>query len=1219
MFGLGDLLLVQDKYNISLVGSANLTVHTVAEKVKEYGFDQHDEDDHITYLESSTKIVCSNQSGFAFANIAYLVLSNLSIVSCGQYNQVTSFTAAVHLVSVLHLSMDGVSIQNSTGYGLVGVSVLGYSKITRSSFIANNQYVKDILQKMTVPGLSCSNENYSYNNTVYMNNGSVQCQSVSGGNVLLQYLTIQNPPKLHLANLLFTLGVDGTFTNNPSIDCVGYGTGLAIYSDYQELFTFYADIKNTVFYRNQACLGANFNLMMVAGSYSISLENIHNMRGVAMAGGAGVHVDITVIYPGALRSFTVSDSMFECNYVHQYIWLLGSSMDILYTVSNNDQNKVLTEFHGCTFRNDAGFSSFLVNTTSFEQLAAGLSLELVVDGGVFKNIQPSTCRYSILVSAIDAFQFEQSEVRDNDVNFSFTNVNIINCNFTSSQVTGEDSKVALGGVVVFSNSSHTNNGGALCLFSTTVSVETFSQVLFQNNSAAYGGSIFIDSSSQLIFVSPSNVSFVNNVAYITGGAIYAETVPQSSQVSSPPQCFFNVLYMQSQYLDSTIGVQLYFENNYAREAGSVLYGGDIDNCVMDCSSLPPPFPSQCNGGTVFDAIFIDGGNNDYPTISSDPTSVCPCNEPCVSSTMKDFPVYPGQVIEFPFITVGQRNSTAPSAVILYTTVPTLNIISVIRTSKSCANYSVPFQLVNQILLISTQSALIQAVQNKYSFSVSITVLPCPTCFVQMNNSCVCNDLLRKHSLDCYISNQTAKTAGNQWIGNTSKGILAVFDQCPFDYCSNKGIINLTNFSSQCNYGRTDVLCGKCPPGLSTTFGTSQCKACSHYYLFLIIPFAIMGLLLVGVLFALNLTVSAGTLNGIILYANIFRINDDIFFPASQRSPFVNILSAVIAWFNLDFGIETCFFDGMESYCKTWLQFAFPLYIFTLVGMIIVMGRYSSLVSKLCRFNAVPVLATLILLSYSKILRTIITIFSYASLETEDSTDIVWLYDGNVQFLEPKHAVLFVFGLTVLTFFIVPYTTLLLIAPCLQAKSHWRCFHWINRIKPFLDCYQAPFKDKYSFWSGMLLVWRWPLYILFALKNDPTYKLWGIMLVTYVYMTVMTALSVYKNWFPLLLEILFIMNMSALVATSLLHKSWSLDFAIASAIVFLLGVCVVVVFHAFHQCKRIKCLRSRMKPSINTTQPSDYGASNVSGKDLPCGSNRDSNVEFREPLLFDGDD
>ena len=367
-------------------------------------------------------------------------------------------------------------------------------------------------------------------------------------------------------------------------------------------------------------------------------------------------------------------------------------------------------------------------------------------------------------------------------------------------------------------------------------------------------------------------------------------------------------------------------------------------------------------------------------------------------------------------------------------------------NNNCSTYPVSFELVNHILLISTQSALVQTVPNEYSFNLSIPVLPCPTCFVLLNNSCACNVLLRNHNLECYISNQTAQLSGYQWVGNTSKGILADFDECPFDYCINKGVINLTNYSSQCNYSRTDILCGKCQPGLSTTFGTSQCRACSHYYLFLIIPFAIMGQVLVALLVVLNLTVTAGTLNGMIFYANIFRINDNIFFPANQRSPLVEFLSTSIAWFNLDFGIETCFYDGMDGYVKTWLQFVFPAYIFTLIGIIIVAGRYSSSISKLCRFNAVPVLATLILLSYSKILRTIITIVSSAPLETEESTDIVWLYDGNVQFLEPKHAVLFVFGLSVLIFFVFPYTILLLIAPCLQTKSHWRCFHWINRIQ-----------------------------------------------------------------------------------------------------------------------------------------------------------------------------
>ena len=146
--------------------------------------------------------------------------------------------------------------------------MLGYSQIMRSSFIANNQYVKDMLQKMTVPGLSCSNENYTYNSTVYFNNGSVECQSALGGNLLLKYLIIGEQLNLQLTHLLFPLGLDGTFTNKPS--CSVYGTGLTIYSIDKEQFNFSAHISNSVFYRNQAFLGANVNFMLVTREY------IHN-------------------------------------------------------------------------------------------------------------------------------------------------------------------------------------------------------------------------------------------------------------------------------------------------------------------------------------------------------------------------------------------------------------------------------------------------------------------------------------------------------------------------------------------------------------------------------------------------------------------------------------------------------------------------------------------------------------------------------------------------------------------------------------------------------------------------------------------------------------------------------------------------------------------------------------------------------------------------------
>jgi len=44
---------------------------------------------------------------------------------------------------------------------------------------------------------------------------------------------------------------------------------------------------------------------------------------------------------------------------------------------------------------------------------------------------------------------------------------------------------------------------------------------------------------------------------------------------------------------------------------------------------------------------------------------------------------------------------------------------------------------------------------------------------------------------------------------------------------------------------------------------------------------------------------------------------------------IDVFSVFIAWLNLDIGIETCFYDEMTAYSKTWLQFVFPVYIWLL--------------------------------------------------------------------------------------------------------------------------------------------------------------------------------------------------------------------------------------------------------------------------------------------------
>lgn len=155
-----------------------------------------------------------------------------------------------------------------------------------------------------------------------------------------------------------------------------------------------------------------------------------------------------------------------------------------------------------------------------------------------------------------------------------------------------------------------------------------------------------------------------------------------------------------------------------------------------------------------------------------------------------------------------------------------------------------------------------------------------------------------------------------------------------------------------------MLCGACIANYSLSLGASKCMKCSNTYLALIVPFAVAGIALVTFLSFLQLTVATGMINSVILYANIVQVNRNVFFPLDT----VNILSVFVAWLNLDLGFDTCFYDGMDAYAQIWLQFAFPVYVWTLISLIIISSRYSITVSKLIGHNPVAVLATLILMS-----------------------------------------------------------------------------------------------------------------------------------------------------------------------------------------------------------------------------------------------------------------
>ena len=178
----------------------------------------------------------------------------------------------------------------------------------------------------------------------------------------------------------------------------------------------------------------------------------------------------------------------------------------------------------------------------------------------------------------------------------------------------------------------------------------------------------------------------------------------------------------------------------------------------------------------------------------------------------------------------------------------------------------------------------------------------------------------------------------------------------------------------------------------------------------------------------------GTLSGLVFYANIVAANRTTFLPVKST----DLFSVFIAWVNLNFGIETCFYNGMDAYSKTWLQFVFPGYIWMFVGLMIVVSRYSHRFANMLGSNPVSVLATLILLSYTTIQRTLITMPT-TYLEYPTYNRMVWLYDANIDYLGVKHIPLFIVAVLVFLFLFLPYTLLLVFGQWLQASSHLRLF------------------------------------------------------------------------------------------------------------------------------------------------------------------------------------
>jgi hypothetical protein len=356
-----------------------------------------------------------------------------------------------------------------------------------------------------------------------------------------------------------------------------------------------------------------------------------------------------------------------------------------------------------------------------------------------------------------------------------------------------------------------------------------------------------------------------------------------------------------------------------------------------------------------------------------------------------------------------------------------------------------------------------------------------------------------------------------WVSieqNGSEVQVLFSNECPLDYCKanlSNIIIAGPNDNSLCNNYREGKLCGKCKEGDSLMLGSNKCGSCSNNkYIGLLALFAAAGIVLVILLIVLNVTVAQGTLNGLIFYANIVWAYNEIFFPKyDDNGDGFNFVKMFIAWLNLDFGIKVCFFNGLDAYWKTWLQFAFPVYIWIIAGVIILLGRVPYL-HRLLPKNIVQVLATLVLLSYSKLLRTVIIVLVPATVDIyrdgyKNRTDTVWRFDGEIKYGQfPKHCLLLSVAILAVVFLWIPYTFILLF---IRYTRNWSV---IVKLKPFYESYTGPLSTKCQFWVGLLLLIRCVLLVSLINLHPDASVLSMVVIIILIFVLLYNTGSIYND-------------------------------------------------------------------------------------------------------------
>jgi len=244
---------------------------------------------------------------------------------------------------------------------------------------------------------------------------------------------------------------------------------------------------------------------------------------------------------------------------------------------------------------------------------------------------------------------------------------------------------------------------------------------------------------------------------------------------------------------------------------------------------------------------------------------------------------------------------------------------------------------------------------------------------------------------------------------------------------------------------------------------------------------------------------------------------------------------------------------------------FPIYLIFIATLLIITSRYSITIQRLTARRALPVLATLFLLFYTKVLLTVSNVlFFYTSITRLPSNHItvVWSVDTSVPLFGVKFTILFAACL-ILFLILVPFNVVLILTKKLSY------FKLVTYFKPLLDAHQGPYKMTFYYWPGLQLLLRAIFFGLSATDRNINLTISVIMFEVLIWVQV--KCFPFKTFENNALEFFSLVNLHTVFAMSLVLTSKSVIVDISVALAMFHLVCVILIHMKRALFKNSKCL------------------------------------------------